>query len=82
MFFLFKCVADSTEAREEFIYKRNYSSNSIETFKQKLCEVNWNEIKQSKNANESYAKFSEICTSLHEECFPKLKTKSESKKKA
>ena len=82
IFFIFKCVVDSTEAREEFIYKRNYSSNSIETFKQKLCEVNWNEIKQSKNANESYAKFSEICTSLYEECFPKLKTKSESKKKA
>ena len=82
IFFIFKCVVDSTEAREEFIYKRNYSSNSIETFKQKLCEVNWNEIKQSKNANESYAKFSEICTSLHEECFPKFKIKSESKKKS
>ena len=82
IFFIFKCVVDTTEAREEFIYKRNYSSSSIETFKQKLCEVNWNEIKQSKNANESYAKFSEICTSLHEECFPKFKIKSESKKKS
>ena len=82
IFFIFKCVVDNTEAREEFMYKRNYSSNSIETFKQKLCEVNWNEIKQSKNANESYAKFSEICTSLHEECFPKFKIKSESKKKS
>ena len=72
MFFLFTCVVN-TEAREEFIYKRNYSSNSIETFKQKQREVNWNEVKQSKNTNESYAKFSEICTSLYEECFPKFK---------
>ena len=32
IFFIFKCVGDSTEAREEFIYKRNYSGNSIETF--------------------------------------------------
>ena len=73
IFFIFKCVVDSTEPREEFIYKRNYSSNSIETFKQKLREVNWNEVKQSSNANESYAKFSEICTSLYKECFPILR---------
>ena len=57
IFFIFKCVVDSTEAREEFIYKRNYSSNSIETFKQKLREVNWNEVKQSNNANESTLNF-------------------------
>ena len=80
IFFIFKCVVDSAEAREEFIYKRNYSSNSIETFKQKLREVNWNEVKQSNNANESYAKFSEICTSLYEECFPKFKIKLNQRK--
>ena len=45
IFFIFKCVVDSTEAREKFIYKRNYSGNSIETSKQKLREVNWNEVK-------------------------------------
>ena len=73
IFFIFKCVVDSTEVREEFIYKRNYSGNSIETIKQKLHEVNWNELKQSNNANKSYAKFSQICTSLYEECFPKFK---------
>ena len=39
----------------------------------KVRKVNWNEIKQSNNANESYAKFSGICTSLYEECFPKFK---------
>ena len=73
IFFIFKCVVDSTEVREEFIYKRNYSGNSIETIKQKLHEVNWNELKQSNNANKSYAKFSQIWTSLYEECFPKFK---------
>ena len=65
IFFIFKCVVDTTAAREEFICKRNYSSNSIETFNQKLRELNWNEVKQCNNANESYAKFSEICTSLY-----------------
>ena len=39
----------------------------------KLREVNSNEVKQSNNANEFYAKFSEICTSLYEECSPKFK---------
>ena len=39
-----------TQAREEFIYKRSYSGNSIESFKQKLREVNWNEGKQFKVA--------------------------------
>ena len=57
IFFIFKSVVDTTEAMEEFIYKRNYSGNSIETFKQKLRKVNWNEIKRS---NESCAKFSEV----------------------
>ena len=45
LFFIFKCAVDSTEARKKFIYKRNYSSNSTETFKQKLREVNWNQVK-------------------------------------
>ena len=59
---------------------KNYSSNSIETFKQELREVNWNEVKQSNNANKSYAKFSEICTSLYEECFPKFKIRLNQRK--
>ena len=80
IFFIFKCVVDTTEAREQFIYKRNYSGNSIETFKQKLGEVYWNEVKQSNNANESYAKFSKICTFLYEECFPKFKVRLNQKK--
>ena len=68
IFFIFKCVVDTIEAREEFIYKQNYSVNSIETFKQKLCAVNWNEVKQSNNANKSYAQFSKICVKNSETC--------------
>ena len=80
IFFIFKCVVDSTESREEFIYKRNYSSYSTETLKQKLREVNWNEVIKSSNANELYAKFCEIFTSLYEECFPKFKIKLNQRK--
>ena len=39
-----------------------------------------NEAKQSNNGNESYAKFSEICTSLYEEYFPKLKIRLNQRK--
>ena len=38
--FIFKFLVDITKAREEFIYKKNSSGNSIETFKEKLREVN------------------------------------------
>ena len=80
IFFIFECVVDSTEAREEFIYKWNYSGNSKENFKQKLREVNLNEVKQFNNANESYTKFSEIYISLYKECFPKFKTRLNQRK--
>ena len=32
VFFMLKCVVDTTKVREELIYKRNYSGNSMETF--------------------------------------------------
>ena len=80
IFFIFKCVVDTTEAMEDFIYKQNYSGNSIETFKQKPREVNWNEVKQSNTANESYVKFSGICTSLYGEYFPKFKIRLNQRK--
>ena len=78
--FIFKRVVDTTDRREELIYKRNYSGNSIETFKQKLREVNWNEVKLSNNVNKSYDKFSKICTSLYEECFRKFKVRLNQRK--
>ena len=65
---------------EEFTYKRNYSGYSIETFKWKLHEINWNEVKQTSNAEETYTKFSEAYTSLYEECFPKFTFRLNQKK--
>ena len=55
------------------MYKQNYSGNSIETYKHKLREVNWNEVKQSNHASHSYATFSEIYSSLYYTSFPKVK---------
>ena len=64
IFFIFRCIVDSTEAWEEFIYKQNYSRNSIETFKQKLCEVNWNKVKQSNmqtNLTLNFPRYALLC---------------------
>ena len=62
IFFIFKCVVDTTEAREELIYKRNYSSNSIETFKQKLREVNWNDLTMQTNLTLNFLRYVLLCT--------------------
>ena len=62
IFFIFKCVVDTTEAREKFIYKRNYSSNSIETFKQKLREVNWNDLTMQTNLTLNFLRYVLLCT--------------------
>ena len=44
IFFIFNYIIDSSETREEFIYKRNESGIPKETLKQKLSKVNWNEV--------------------------------------
>ena len=70
IFFMFKCVVDGAEPRKEFIYKQNYSSNSIEIFKQKLREVNWNEVKQSYNANESFPRYPSLARNIPKPSIP------------
>ena len=37
-----------SEDETTFIYKRTFSSDSIEVFKQKLYEINWEEVKRIK----------------------------------
>ena len=73
MSFAFLCILDSTKAREESLYKGNYKGNSIENFKQKLHEVNWNEVTLCNNANESYAKFSRYVLLCMKNVFPNSK---------
>ena len=37
-------------------------------------------VVHSSNANKAYAKFSEVCTSLYDECFPKFKIRMNERK--
>ena len=64
-----------TEITEQYIFKGNISDQSIDNFKQKLCNIDWNNIKILRNVNDAYSKFLEIFLSLYNECFPKIKVK-------
>ena len=63
------------ETPEKYIFKRNISDQTIDKFKQKLCNIDWNNIKILQNANDAYIKFLKIFLSLYNECFPKIKFK-------
>ena len=63
------------EITEQYIFKRNISDQSIGKFKQKLRNIDWNNIKILRNVNDAYSKFLEIFLSLYNECFPKIKVK-------
>ena len=63
------------EITEQYISKRNILDTSIDKFKQKLRNIDWNNIKISRNVNDAYSKFFKIFLSLYNECFPKIKVK-------
>ena len=63
------------EITEQYIFKRNISDQSIGKFKQKLRNIDWNNIKILRNVNDAYSKFLEILLSLYNECFPKIQVK-------
>ena len=63
------------EIIEQCIFKRNISDQLIEKIKQKLRNIDWNNIKILRNVNDAYSKFLEIFLSLSNECFPKIKVK-------
>ena len=62
-----------SENETTFIYKRTFSSDSIEMFKQKLYKINWEEVETNQNPNEAYGIFQEKIRSLYNHFFPKKK---------
>ena len=63
------------EITENNIFKRNISNQSIDKFKLKFRNIDWNNIKILPNVNDAYSKFLEMFLSLYNECFPKIKVK-------
>ena len=48
-----------SENETTLIHKRTFSSDSMEMFKQKLYEINWQEVETNQNPNEAYKSFLE-----------------------
>ena len=68
-------IKTDAEITENNIFKRNISNQSIDKFKLKFRNIDWNNIKILPNVNDAYSKFLEMFLSLYNECFPKIKVK-------
>ena len=55
------------------IYKITFSSESVEMFKKKLHEINWEEVETNQNPSEGDKHFLEKIRSLYNDFFPKKK---------
>ena len=67
--FLYSSYLNVLQIVQKFIYKykNSYTNEITQEIQQKLREVNQNKVKQSSNANESYALFSKMYASFYEE---------------
>ena len=61
------------------VHKRNCDENAIESFKQRLCEIDWAEHKKCEDPNETYKHFSETFILVYDNFFPKVKVRIKTK---
>ena len=73
-------VPTPTDDMENCVYKRDFTENALNCFKQALFETSWDSVKNLKQPNEAYNKFREIFTELYEEYFPIRKIKIKPKR--
>ena len=62
-------VPTSTDDMENCVYKRDFTENALNCFKQALFETSWDSVKNLKQPNKAYNKFIKIFTELYEEYF-------------
>ena len=68
-----------SNTKNMFIYKRTYNTESIESFKQKLYEIKWNEIMSFENPDDAYKAFLKRFSTLYDTYFPEKKIKLKNK---
>ena len=73
-------VPAPTDDLENCVYKRDFTENALNCFKQALFETSWDSVKNLKQPNEAYNKFLEIFTELYQEYFPIRKIKIKPKR--
>ena len=61
---------------EKCIYKRDFTEDAFNYFRQALFETSWDSVKNFKQPNGAYNKFLEILTELYEKYFPIRKSNS------
>ena len=75
IFFVADCNIHIKETKERLMFTRDLSDNFVEEFKYKLRTVSCGSITNFSDTNKAYENFSEIFSSLYNECFPKKKIK-------
>ena len=73
-------VPTPTDDMENCVYKRDFTENALNCFKQALFETSWDSVKNLKQPNEACNKFLEIFNELYEEYFPVRKIKIKPKR--
>ena len=61
------------------VHKRNYDENAIESFKQRLRETDWAELKKCEDPNEAYKHIFETFILVYDNFFPKVKAQIKTK---
>jgi len=72
-------VNRSNSKKQVSYFKRFHNDNNISRFKEKLSNVNWNEILDNENADDDYNKFVEHFQCLYDECIPLKQCTNKSK---
>ena len=60
---------------EQHIHKRIFNETSIESFRLRLQEIKWDNLKTSNDSHLAYNEFLDTFTSLYDDCFTRAKIK-------
>ena len=57
------------------VHKRNVDGKAVKSFKQRLREIHWEELKKCEDPNETYKHFFETFIAVYDNFFPKVKVR-------
>ena len=60
---------------EKHIHKRIFNETSTESFRLRLQEIKWDNLKTSNDSNVAYNEFLDTFASVYDNCFPRVKIK-------
>ena len=63
-------VVNSKKDNKKSIFKRNHSDVNINKFRQKLSDIEWQNVINNNDVNDDYTKFIEKFNILYDECIP------------